>query len=253
MATHSSVRGEERRSAIISIVTRDGAAQIDTLASDLGVSEMTVRRDLDDLEAEGLVRRVRGGAIAPSGPRTFGERRTVHTRAKQVIATKAATLLPRAGAVALDASSTTAALAPALHAHPGLTVATNSWENFSAVRPGPFLTPVLIGGELDEATGSFVGKIACEAAESMLYQRFFTSASAVDPEHGSSEESLSESQIKRSFARNSHQLVLCVDSSKLDSAAVSSAFRLAEVHVMVTDLDPGDPRLDRYRELTDLL
>lgn len=253
MATSSTVRAEERRSTILAVVNREGAAQIDALAADLGVSEMTVRRDLDDLEAEGLVRRVRGGAIGASGPRPFGERRTVRPRAKQAIAAKAATLLPHSGAVALDASSTVAALAPALQAHTGLTVATNSWENFTALRPGGPLTPVLIGGELDESTGSFVGKIACEAAESMLYQRFFTSASAVNPTHGSSEGSLAESQIKRSFARNSRQLILCVDSSKLDSAAVSTAFRLAEVHVMVTDLEPSDPRLERYRELTNLL
>src|SRR5690606_25383143 len=124
-----------------------------------------------DLEVEGLVRRVRGGAVGASGPRPFGERRTVRPRAKQAIAAKAQTLLPRSGAIALDASSTVAALAPFLNAHPGLTVATNSWDNFNAVRPGAGITPVLIGGELDESTGSFVGKLACEAAESMLYQR----------------------------------------------------------------------------------
>lgn len=253
MATNRSIRSEERRARILAAVNRDGAAQIDTLAAELDVSEMTVRRDLDEFEAEGLVRRVRGGALSIEGPRPFGERRTVRTRAKQTIASKAAALLPAGGAIALDASSTVSALAPALNAHPRLTVATNSWENFTALRTGQGLTSVLVGGELEAETGSFVGKLACEAADSMLYQRFFTSASAVDATHGSSEISLAESQVKRSFARNSRQIILCVDSSKLDAMAVAATLRLREVHVMITELAPSDPRLDAYRDLVDLL
>ncbi|MGB4137296.1 MAG: DeoR family transcriptional regulator, partial [Microbacterium sp.] len=79
MATSSSIRGEERRGTILALVNREGSAQIDALAAELDVSEMTVRRDLDDLEAEGLLRRVRGGAVTLGGPRPFGERRTVRT------------------------------------------------------------------------------------------------------------------------------------------------------------------------------
>lgn len=253
MATSSSVRGEERRAAIVAAIERDGAAQIDALATELAVSEMTIRRDLDDLEGEGVLRRVRGGAVGIDAPRPFGERRSVRTRAKQLIAAKAAAMLPGKGAIAMDASSTVAALAPILNARSGLTVATNSWENFSTLRVDAGLTSVLVGGELEPSTGSFVGKLACEAAESMLYQRFFTSASAVDAVHGSSEVSLAESQVKRCFARNSRQIILCVDSSKLDTTAVSTTFGLSEIHTLITELDPTDPRLDSYRELTDVL
>lgn len=252
MATNSTIRGEERRTSILAAVNREGAAQIDALARELGVSEMTVRRDLDDLEAEGLLRRVRGGALSIDGPRPFRERRTVRTRAKQAIAAKAAALLPASGAIAMDASSTVATLAPDLNTHSNLMIATNSWESFSVLRTGQGLTPVLVGGELEAQTGSFVGKLACEAAESMLYQRFFTSASAVDASHGSSEISLAESQVKRCFARNSRQIILCVDSSKLDAIAASLSFTLPEVHVMITELDPADRRLDRYRDSVDI-
>jgi len=250
---NGSVHGEERRSIILATIEREGAAQIDSLAAELSVSEMTVRRDLDDLAAEGLLRRVRGGAVKAEGPRPFGERRSVRARAKQLIAAKAATMLPAKGAIALDASSTVSALTPALNAHTGLTIATNSWENFSALRANTRLTPVLVGGELEASTGSFVGKLACDAAESMLYQRFFTSASAVDATHGTSEDTLAESHVKRCFARNARQIVLCVDSSKLDTSAVSATFSLAEVHTLITELDPQDPRLERYREVVELL
>lgn len=253
MATSSSLRGEERRNAILEAVNKEGTARLEQLAASLDVSPMTVRRDLDDLESEGLLRRVRGGAVALDGPRLFGERRAVRTRAKQIIATKAATLLPGHGAIALDASSTVGTLAAAINAHPGLTVATNSYENFTALRTGVGVTPVLIGGELEVATGSFVGKVACDAAESLLYQRFFTSATAVDSVHGSSEVSLAESQVKHAFARHSRQIILCVDSSKLDTVAISTTFGLDDVHTLITELDPTDPRLDAYRNSTTIL
>lgn len=253
MAMSSTVRAEERRSAILAIIERDGSAQLDQLATAMGVSPMTVRRDLDDLEAEGLLRRVRGGAIAITGPQPFGERRAVRIRAKQVIAAKAASLLPPSGAIALDASSTVGTMVPALSSHPGLTVATNSYENFSAVTAIADVSAVLIGGELEAATGSFVGRIACDAAESLLYQCFFTSATSVDASHGSSEVSLAESHVKRAFAGRSRRVVLCVDSSKLDSLSVAATFALDEVHALVTELDPADPRLDAYRDSTRIL
>ena len=119
MATNSTVRGEERRAAILATLAGAGSVQLDAIAAELAVSPMTVRRDLDELEAEGLLRRVRGGAVAIEGPRPFSERRGVRLRAKQAIAAKALRLLPLQGAIALDASSTTGTLAEALSGHAG--------------------------------------------------------------------------------------------------------------------------------------
>lgn len=254
MATSSSLDGEERRSAILAALDREGAVRLEPLAEALGVSPMTVRRDLDELEADGLLRRVRGGAVAVSGPRSFGERRAVHARAKQAIAAKAAALLPSEGAVAFDASSTTGTIASDVPDRVcGLTVATNSYDNFAVLRTAPGVTSVLIGGEAEPATGSFVGMIACEGAASMLYRRFFLSATAVDPAHGSSEVSLAESHVKRAFASRSRELVLCVDSSKLGIQSVAVGFAFDEISVMITELDPKDARLDPYRLRTEIL
>jgi len=252
MATSGTVRAEERRAAILATLARDAALQLDAIAAELGVSAMTVRRDLDELEGEGLLRRVRGGAVSTTGPQPFGERRAVRARAKSIIADKAAALVPASGSIALDASSTTGTLASALGARSGLTVATNSYDNFCALRGSPGTTPVLVGGEAEATTGSFVGLIACQGAASMLYQRLFVSATAVDPEHGSSEVSLAESQVKRAFADRARELVLCVDSSKLGHQAVALGFGFDEIAIMITELAPDDPRLEPYRALTEV-
>lgn len=248
MVTSSTLHGEERRAVILATVNREHRVQLDELATALGVSPMTVRRDLDDLEAEGLLRRVRGGAIALDGPRTFTERRAVRTRAKQAIAAKAAEFVPASGAIALDASSTVGTLASTINTQGGLLVATNSLENFTAIASNPELDAILLGGQRDVATGSLVGKLACDAAAAMLYRTFFTSAAAVHPLHGSTEASLAESHVKRTLMEQSDRTILCVDSSKLGSTALAATLSLTEVEVMITELNPTDPLLDAYRD-----
>ena len=252
MATSGTLRAQERRAHLLAYLERDGAVQLEAAAADLGVSSMTVRRDLDELEAEGLLRRVRGGAVSVVGPRPFGERRAVRSRAKQVIADKARALVPMNGAIALDASTTTGTLGASLGSRSGLTVATNSSENFVSLAISHGVTPILVGGEAEPETGSFVGMIACQAAASMLYQRFFSSASALDPEHGTSEVSLAESQVKRAFFGASRETILCIDSSKLGQQSVALSFALAEVTLLITELDPRDSRLDAYRGQVEL-
>ena len=252
MATSGTLRAEERRAALLARLESDGAVQLERAAADLGVSPMTVRRDLNDLEDEGLLRRVRGGAVSALGPRPFSERRAVRSRAKQAIAEKAIAFIPRSGAIALDASTTAGTIGMTMGQQRGLTVATNSYENFMAIRNMTGITGVLVGGEAEEKTDSFGGLIACQAAASMLYQRFFTSASAVDTVHGTSEVSLAESQVKRAFASVARETVLCIDSSKLGQQSIALCFPFQEVTIMITDLNPRDSRLDEYRNQVEL-
>ncbi|WP_407361270.1 DeoR/GlpR family DNA-binding transcription regulator [Microbacterium sp. LBN7] len=248
-----SLDGEQRKATLAAILERDGIIRLSSAAEELGVSTMTVRRDIVDLEIAGVLRRVRGGAMPALGPKPFRERSARSARAKSVIAEKALRLVPNGGAVALDASSTVAALGATLGNREGIIVATNSWEVFQAVRRTGGPRPLLIGGEPEEHTDSFVGPIACEAAASMLYARFFASASAIDVEHGSSDVSLSEAQVKRRFASVAGETVLCVDATKLEQQDVARSFDWEAVSVLITELDPRDHRLDAYRERVELL
>lgn len=252
MATNGTVKARERRAVILATLRRDGSVQLDRVAAELGVSAMTVRRDLDGLEAEGLLRRVRGGAVLFAGPQPFGERQAVRLRAKEAIAAKAMALIPSSGSIALDASSTAGTIGRSIGSRSGLTVATNSHDNFTRLRSAQGVTPVLVGGEAEETTGSFVGLLACQAASSMLYERLFTSASAVDAEHGTSEVSLAESQVKRAFAERAQEVILCVDSSKLGHQSVALGFGFDEISVMITELAPTDRRLAPYRNLVEI-
>ena len=252
MAMAGSVQAQTRRARIVELLEQHGALELDATASELGVSPMTVRRDLDDLEATGLLRRVRGGAVRVAGPQPFDARRATHARAKALIAEKALALVPADGSIAIDASTTTGMLAALVRERAGLTVVTNSRENFAALRAASGVRPILVGGEEEPTTGSLVGPLAEQAVRSMHYRAFFISAAGLDAT-GTSEVSLSESHVKHAFAEQADRVILCIDSSKLGLRSLAAAIPLARIATVVTELDPSDPALAEYRELVEFV
>lgn len=251
MARNPTVEGEQRRATILAAVDRDAVVRLAALAEQLGVSEMTVRRDLGELELLGRLRRVRGGAVAIEQPRRFDERRSKRPRAKLAIARKAVELVPLNGAVAFDASSTVGALSSLLQA-PGLTVVTNSLENYTALQSADVGSAILTGGEGEPSTGSLVGPVACASVQSMAYEAFFLSSTGLHPEQGASEVSLPESQVKQVMARQSRRVHLCLDSSKLGGRGMAVSLRCGEIDTLITELDPSDPQLAPFRGQMDI-
>ena len=229
-----------------------GQVRIAAAATELDVSEMTIRRDLQELEAQGVARRVRGGAVAV-GPMAFADRHKSRARAKARIAAKLLDLVPATGAIGLDASSTLLRLATALGKSRDLIVLTNGWETFHALQGKPGVTPMLTGGELDPRTGSLVGPIAYRAAGSLLMSRLFISAAAVDVEFGPSEPCLEEAEVKRALAGVSGEVVLAVDSTKLKGRSIARSMAWDDVDILVTELEPHDSRLHEYRDLAEIL
>jgi DeoR family fructose operon transcriptional repressor len=218
---------QERLRIVQRTIAERGTVRIDELADELCVSEMTIRRDLDELEALGVARRVRGGD-------------------------KLVPLIPPSGTVALDASTTVHRLAASIEGARDLIVVTNGLDSFEALNGKRGVTTLLCGGLREARTGSLVGSPAIQCATSFLYDLFVCSAAALDPEVGSSEASLEEAEVKRAFASTSRQIVLATDHSKLGTRASARMFSLNEVDLLVTDLDPKERRLDPYREQVDL-
>jgi DeoR family fructose operon transcriptional repressor len=220
--------------------------RIDRLATEFGVSEMTIRRDLDELEALGVARRIRGGAVA-MGPEPFAERHRNNARAKARIAGKLLDLIPNRGTIAFDASSTVYRLAAALDGAQDLVVVSNGLDTFQALAGKPGVVATLTGGSAEPRTGSLVGPVAIRSAGAFLFDVFVCSAAALDPAVGSSEPSLEEAQVKRALNAAASRVILAVDHSKLGTRAQARMFALDEISLLVTDLEPDDARLDPYR------
>ena len=225
----------------------DGRVRVIELASELDVSEMTIRRDLETLANEGVAHRVHGGAVVV-GPQQFAARFQQNARAKARIAEKLVDLVGTGGAIGIDASSTMQHLATRIGEARDLTVVTNGPDTFRTLTDHPGVTALLTGGELDTRTGSLVGLLAARAARDLMLRRLFVSATALDPKLGSSESTLEETEVKLALAESASEIVLAVDSSKLGHRAPARAFAIGRIDLLVTELDSSDLRLDPYRD-----
>jgi DeoR family fructose operon transcriptional repressor len=127
-------------------------------------------------------------------------------------------------------------------------VVTNGPDTFNALQDRPGVTALLTGGQLDPRTGSLVGPLATRASRELLLRRLFVSAAAIDPSYGTSETTLEEAEVKLALADVAAEVVVAVDSSKLGQRAAARALPTDRVGMLVTELDPGDRRLDAYRD-----
>lgn len=252
MVIKSTVDLEGRRQALTDLLTSSGSLRIEDLAKRFKVSTMTVRRDLQALEDDGLARRVRGGAV--SGAETFEAREPRSVRAKAEIARKLYTLVPSGGVgVCMDASTTIATLAAAMPGTENLSVVTDGIETFLALNRNPRVHAYLTGGQKDPNAGSLVGPLASLALRQFSFARAFLSAAAVDPDFGTSEFSAEECEIKKLMAELSDHVVMAVDAQKLSAGAAARCLPWEGIDLMVTEMDVSDTRLDPYRDHVELL
>ncbi|WP_235038024.1 DeoR/GlpR family DNA-binding transcription regulator [Microbacterium sp. 18062] len=252
MAIVSTVSGELRRRMVLDLLDEHGRVLLDDLATRLGVSGMTVRRDLDELEAAGLLRRVRGGAVSVSRARPFAERMAADIDAKRTIARKAATLVPRTGYVAFDASSTIGVLLETIAPDSEHIAVTNSIDNFRHASARAPERSILVGGEAEASTGSLVGPLACRMASSLQYERFFASASAIETAWGTSEVTPREAQVKQVFAERAASTVLLATAGKLRDSGVARTLPWDDIDLVLTELPPEATELDGLRDVVEL-
>ena len=214
---------------------------------------MTIRRDLVELEERGVARRVRGGAL-PLGPQTFAERKQSRSRAKGQIAAKLARLIPTTGTIAFDASSTVMRAAAALSGARDLTVLTNGPETFQALQGRAGVTPLLTGGMLEPRTGSLVGALAGWTARQLRHQPLHHVLRCARRRHRRDRTGAGGGRGEARHRRPvPSEIVLAVDSSKLERRATVVCLDWTAIDILVTELDPADSRLDPYRGFVTLV
>lgn len=251
-ATSTPMPAEVRRTRLGELLRAEGALSIERASEVFDVHPMTIRRDMQALECEGIARRVRGGVVFV-GDEDFRHRQGRNLAAKRRIAEKLAPLVGQYSAIALDASTTMYQLASEIRDVGPLTVVTNGLAAFETLKSRPGVQVYLTGGESEEQNISLVGPLAVAAISSFVLDACFISTSSVDPVIGSSESTMGEVEIKKAMANASRRVVLGADSSKLESQAMARSLPIARVDVLATELDPSDPRLDPYRGDVEIL
>lgn len=246
MSENQNLLAEQRRALIIDEVRRRGGVRVNELTRRLGVSDMTVRRDLDALARQGVLEKVHGGAVPVAEASThepgFEAKSGLELTAKEDIARAAAEFVAPGTAIALSGGTTTYALAQHLLDVPDLTVVTNSVrvadvfhsaQRVSGQRQGA-ATVVLTGG-VRTPSDSLVGPVADQAIAALHFDVLFLGVHGISVEAGLSTPNLAEAETNRRLVQSARRVVVVADHTKWGTVGLSSFAALEQVDTLVTD------------------
>jgi DeoR/GlpR family transcriptional regulator of sugar metabolism len=231
---------QQRQSAILDLVRRQGGVRVSQLVRQFGVSDMTIRRDLETLAERGLVDKVHGGATV-AGPGSTEEpgfdAKSVRQRMeKSAIAERASHLVEPGTAVALSAGTTTAALASLLLDVPGLTVVTNSIPVADALyRSGRSDQTVVLTGGIRTPSDALAGPVAEAAIASLNVDVLFLGVHGMSPRTGFTTPNLMEAGTNRLLVAASRRLVVLADHTKWETVGIATIAPLEDADVLITD------------------
>jgi DeoR family transcriptional regulator, aga operon transcriptional repressor len=242
----TSVLNEERRRAIVEMLSREGRVVVTELSRHFETSQVTIRKDLDVLQAHGTIHRTHGGALpsrdgATEDP-TLPKKGKLHSREKLRIANSAASMVKEGQVIILSSGTTTTAIARAVRrSFQNLTVITNAL-NIAAELAGTAVEVILTGGTLRENSFSPVGPIAEETLRGLSADLLFLGVDGFDVYYGISTPSLLEAKVNRAMVEVAKRTVAVCDSSKFGRRSLSLIVPTSALQEVITDR--GAPKSD---------
>lgn len=233
-----SLMAEERRQKILIQLEREGRVIVGSLSRTYGVSQITIRKDLDVLNERGLVLRSHGGALPPPTSALFDpslqEKQQQHASEKQRIAAAAVNLVSDGSCIMLDSGTTTAAIAQALKKLSSLTVITNA-INIATELSATNFEVILTGGTLRKNSFSMVGPIAEDVLKEMHADILFLGVDGFDLEIGLTTPNLLEARVNRAMVASAKKVVAVCDATKFSRRSLSRIVPVTAVHQVITD------------------
>ncbi len=227
-----------RQQAILEYLSQHGETNVAGLADRFHVSEMTIRRDLDELTENHQLIRTHGGA-APLGRVAFDfqfmEREGRHTEAKSAIATAATDLVQPGMSILLDSGTTTLAVARALRRVTGLTVITTSLPIASELQYVPDIEVLLLGGRLRRESPDLIGPLTEYGLEKVCADIAFIGAESVGPDGWVYSSSLEVARLLQHMIQMARQVYIVADSSKTGRSALARMGNLEDYSGFITD------------------
>jgi DeoR/GlpR family transcriptional regulator of sugar metabolism len=236
----------QRQTLILERVREQGGVRVTDLVRELGVSDMTVRRDLELLDERGLLEKVHGGAAAIDGSPLFEPGFTAKSvlmeAEKGLIAASAASLVAPGTAIAISAGTTTFALARRLIEIPDLTVLTNSVPVADVLyKDGRSDQTVILSGGVRTPSDALVGPFAVEVIRSLHVDSVFMGTHGMDSRSGLTTPNILEAETNRALIEAGRRLIVLADHTKWGTIGISSVARLENADTIITDsgLDPA--------------
>ncbi len=238
----------ERTEKILRHLQHSGSITVESLSSLLGVSIATVRRDLQDLENRGLLRRTHGGAMTLEPllyepfrqDSSFREQMQRHAEEKRRIAMAAADLVQDGDTISLTPGTTTTEVVRNIRHRSGITVVTNTVNVAMELSQRQDLEIIVTGGSLRPDWFSLVGPMAVQALEQVFADKMFVGASGVDAEKGLTCHHVDEAGVNRVMVQHAKTKIAVIDSSKLGVVATHRICAATDVSILLTDTGATD-------------
>ncbi|MBR0556379.1 DeoR/GlpR transcriptional regulator [Ciceribacter sp. L1K23] len=239
----------QRRQHILDVLKRDGRAIAGDLARELGLSEDTIRRDMRDMAAAGLLRRVHGGAlpITPELP-DFSSRRSVASSEKAKLGALALSLIKPGQTIFFDGGTTTAEIARRIPRDMAITVATHSPTIAAEFEHHDKVEVILIGGRLYRHSMVSVGVEAALTIDRLRPDIFFLGVTAIHPVHGLTTGDYEEAAIKRRIMERSRETFVPVTDDKIGAVSPCLIAPVETVTGVLVDAATPVERLDGLKE-----
>jgi DeoR/GlpR family transcriptional regulator of sugar metabolism len=250
-AGDSSLVPVDRRHRIIERVAEEQTIHVGSLARDLGVSEMTIRRDIRRLERDGFLRQTYGGATAHltrAMDVAFNARALQHAREKRLIAMRATPLIEGARTVYIGIGTTAEQFARFLPVRPELTIVTASLPIGSLLGTRP-VRAVVLGGAVVREELTLVGPIAVDGLERYVFDVAVIGAAGMSARWGLTELTDEEAEVQRRVVGRAHRIVVLADGSKVGVATNAAVAPATVVETLVTDASAPPDELAALRDL----
>lgn len=246
----------ERHSKIVELVLENGRVTIPYICSVFAVSEMTARRDLNELDRKGLLRRIHGGATANLGRSyepPFQTRAVKNQSAKTAIGLKAAELVYDGDSIALDVGTTTLEIVPGLRGKRNLTIVTSCLQIATKVVDQVSLEIearlILTGGIVRPRELSMIGSIPEDVYRGLHVDKAFIGVGGISLEDGFTEYNIEDTQIKRTLIHSAREKIVVADGKKFGVTTFASVAPLSAVDKIVTDADAPRQMVEELRSL----
>lgn len=243
---------EERQRHIVEFIRAHRRATVAELSRRFGVSEATIRRDLEKLDSEGLIRRAHGGAIA--APRAAPEppvlqRMYEQYEEKHRIGRAAAEMISPGETIFLSSGTTTLAVARALHGRTGLTVITNALSIANELAQDPHIDLIILGGVFRRSELSMVGHLTEQALRELRADKVIMGIRAIHPDHGLTNDYLPETMTDRVIIRSGQEVIIVADHTKFGRVSTSLVAPVTAADCIVTDPAADPDLVDQIRAM----
>lgn len=231
----------QRRQDILKVVSSQGSGTIPELSERYGVSEMTIRRDLQALEKEGHLIYTRGGAIISPNDKLraeprYQEKKHQYTAQKAEIARYAAQLVTDNDIIILESGTTVTAMVQHLVGKENLTIVTNGLHTINELRKLlPQSTVICTGGILREVSFTFVGPVAERFFHELYARKLFLSGIGFTLDSGLTDPQMIDTQVKKAMIASADQVIVVIDSSKFGVKSFTTVIGAYDIDILITD------------------